>query len=79
MSDKQWRALQTMQNNPLQIATGRVKMASVDHLHEESRMLTVRKHNELLTKQYFIARTIMNKTRLHNLQFRHYPLHTFNS
>ena len=30
-------------------------MTSVDHLHEESRMLTVRKHNEPVTKQYLIA------------------------
>ena len=68
LSDTQWRALQTTQNNVLRIATGCVKMTSIDHLHQESCMLIVRKHNELLTKQYLIAcylsttnyRTVMN-------------------
>ena len=44
-----------MQNNTLRIATGCVKMTNIDHLHEESQMLSVRKHNELLMKQYLIA------------------------
>ena len=37
------------------IHNGCVKMTNIKHLHEESQMLSMRKHNELLTKQYLIA------------------------
>ena len=44
-----------MQNNAFRIVTGYTKISSVDHLHEEFRMLSVRPHNKLLTKQYLVA------------------------
>ena len=32
-----------------------VKMTSIDPMHEETSKLKVKKHNELLTKQYLVA------------------------
>ena len=43
LTDTQWRAVQTSQNNALRKATGCVKMTSIDHLHEETSMLTEKK------------------------------------
>ena len=40
--------LQTIQNSALRIATGCVKMASIDHLHEETEMLPVQEHFSLI-------------------------------
>ena len=41
-----------LQNEALRIATGCLKMSSVDHLHAETKMLKVREHSELLSAQY---------------------------
>ena len=39
---------QTIQNSALCIATGCVKMASIDHLHDETKMLPVQDHISLI-------------------------------
>ena len=44
--------LQTIQNSALCIATGYVKMASIDHLHEETEMLPVQNHFSIICSQY---------------------------
>ena len=44
--------LQTIQNSALCIATGCVKMTSIDHLHEETKMLPVHDHLLLISSQY---------------------------
>jgi len=36
--------LQTIQNSALRIATGCVEMASIDHLHEETKILPIQDH-----------------------------------
>ena len=43
--------LQTIQNSTLRIATGCVKMTSIDHLHEETEMLPVQDHFSLISYQ----------------------------
>ena len=55
LSNTQWRILQTTQNNIFRMVTGCVEKTNIDYLHKESQMLLVRKHNELLTKQYLIT------------------------
>jgi hypothetical protein len=55
VSDSSWRPLEVAQNEALRIATGCHKMASIDHIHQESRVLPLRKHADLLTKQYLLA------------------------
>jgi len=49
--------LQTVQNFALRIATGCVKMISIDRLHEETKMLPVQDHLSLISFHY-IARAL---------------------
>ena len=49
--------LQTIQNSALHIATGCVKMASIDHLHDETEMLLVQDHLSLICFQH-LARAL---------------------
>ena len=43
-----------MQNAALRMATGAHKMASIDHLHQESPMLRVKDHSDMLSAQYLV-------------------------
>ena len=52
LHDTNYRKIQCTQNEALRIATGYHKMSSIDHLHTEAEMLTVREHSELLSAQY---------------------------
>ena len=45
------KALQTIQNSALRIATGCVKMSSISHLHAETKVLPVKEHLSLLCSQ----------------------------
>ena len=47
--------LQAIQNAGLRIATGALKMAPVDHLHSEAKMLMVGEHLQLLASQYLAS------------------------
>ena len=55
LSDTQWKELQTCQNSALRTATGCHLMSSIDHLHAESMILPVRRHNELLSRQFLLG------------------------
>ena len=46
--------IQIAQNEALRIATGSHKMSSIDHLHNETEMLTVKQHSDLLSAQYVV-------------------------
>ena len=46
--------IQITQNEALRIATGSHKMSSIDHLHNETEMLTVKQHSDLLSAQYLV-------------------------
>ena len=43
--------IQIAQNEALRIATGSHKMPSIDHLHNETEMLTVKQHSDLRLKR----------------------------
>ena len=43
-----------MQNTALRTATGAHKMASIDHLHQESLTLRVNDHSDMLCAQYLV-------------------------
>ena len=45
---------QTAQNGALRMATGAHKMASIDHLHQESITLKVKDHSDMLSAQYLV-------------------------
>ena len=78
--------IQTAQNEAMRIATGSHKMSSIDHLHNENEMLTVKQHSEILSAQYLVQCLDLDhvchniptmddplRQMKHNLHTRHYP------
>ena len=53
-SDSSFKKIQTAQNAALRTATGTHKMASIDHLHQESLTLKVKDHSDMLSAQYLV-------------------------
>ena len=47
--------LQSIQNSALRIATGSLKMASIDHFHQEASVLPVRAHLSMLCSQFLLG------------------------
>ena len=52
VSDSSWQALQRSQNTALRIATGAHQMADNDHIHRETKEMTVKKHSEMISTQF---------------------------
>ena len=50
-----WTHLQTSQNTALRIATGCTKKTAIEHLHTETKLMPVKEHNHMLTKQFLLA------------------------
>ena len=55
ISDSCWTRLQAVQNQALRVATGCLAMTGVDHLHQETKVLPLREHSTLITKQFTAA------------------------
>ena len=55
LSNTSWRHLQTAQNSALRIATGCHLMSDIDHLHNETKIMKVRPHCEMLSKQFLLS------------------------
>ena len=53
-SDSSSKKMQTAQNAALRTATGAHKMASIEHLHQESITLRVKDHSDMLSAQYLV-------------------------
>ena len=53
-SDSSFKKIQTAQNSALRTATGAHKMASIDHLHQESLTPRVKDHSDILSAQYLV-------------------------
>ena len=53
-SDSSFKKIQTAQNAAQRTDTGDHKMASIDHLHQESLTLKVRDHSDMLSAQYVV-------------------------
>ena len=53
-SDSSFKTIQTAQNAVLRTATGAHKMASIDHLHQESLTLRVKDHSDMISAQYLV-------------------------
>ena len=54
IADSKWKELQTPQNGALRTALGCVKMTKIDHLHSESKMMPVKDHCQMLSKQFLL-------------------------
>ena len=50
-----WNSLQVAQNSALRIATGCHLMSDIDHLHNETKVMKVQPHCEMLSKQFLLA------------------------
>jgi hypothetical protein len=55
VSEANWKQLQVVQNQALRVATGCLAMTSLDHLHQETKVLPIKHHTQLLTEQYVLA------------------------
>ena len=55
LSETSWQSLQTAQNSALRIATGCHLMSDVDHLHSETKIMPVKAHCEMISKQFLLA------------------------
>ena len=55
LSETSWSGLQAEQNAALRVTTGCVKMSQVSHLHNETKMMPVREHCDMLSKQFLLA------------------------
>ena len=53
-SDSSFKKIQTVQNAALRTDTGAHKIASIDHLHQESLTLRVNDHSDMLSAQYLV-------------------------
>ena len=53
-SDSSYKKIQTAQNDALRTAIRAHKMASIDHLHQESLPLKVKDHSDMLSVQYLV-------------------------
>ena len=53
-SDSSFKKIQTVQNAALRTANGAHKMASINHLHQESLTLRVKDHSDMLSVQYLV-------------------------
>ena len=54
ISSSQWQKLQVVQNQALRVATGCLKMSSLDHIHQETKVLPLQPHATLITKQFLL-------------------------
>jgi hypothetical protein len=55
LSNTSWKGLQVAQNAALRTATGCHLMTNEDHLHTETKVMKVRPHCEMLSKQFLLA------------------------
>ena len=53
-SDSSFKKIQTAHNSALRTGTGAHKMASIDHLHQESLTRRVKDHSDMLSVQYLV-------------------------
>ena len=54
LKDTNWNEIQVAQNNALRIATGCVKKTPIEHLHTECKIMPVKEHCEMLSKQFLM-------------------------
>ena len=55
ISDTNWNKLQSIQSQALRLATGCLLMSGIDHLHQETKVLPLRIHSNMITKQFLAA------------------------
>ena len=72
LSDTSWTKLERAENAALRVVTGCTAMAGSDHLHQETQLLPVRQHCQLLSDQY-LRRSLLPAHPAHHLLSRQPP------
>ena len=54
LRDTHWSKLQAAQNSSLRVITGCTKMTHIDELHRETKLLPVKEHNTMLSRQFLL-------------------------
>ena len=54
LRDTHWSKLQAAQNSSLRFITGCTKMTHIDELHRETKLLPVKEHNMMLSRQFLL-------------------------
>ena len=73
ISATNWTSLQTQQNHAIRTITGSTKMSKIEHLHSEAKLLQVKDHCDLLTKQYVATMHHSEHPNHHIAQEHHIP------
>ena len=60
LSKSNWEELQRGQNEALRTILGNVKMTPIDHLHSESKIMPVKEHCQMLSKQFLVQTQLPN-------------------
>ncbi len=60
LSDTTWKEIQVAQNAALRAATGCHIMSRPDHLHQETKVMMVKDHCEMLSKQFLLQTQLPN-------------------
>ena len=68
LKETHWNSLQVAQNDALRIASGCVKKSPIDHLHNECKIMPVKDHCEMLSKQFLLNTQNPNHPNQINLQ-----------
>ncbi len=55
ISESSWNKLQGVQNKALKIITGNLKMASDQHIYQETKIMSFKEHCIMKTKQYLLT------------------------
>ena len=55
ISETSWKKLQVVQNHALRIITGCLTKSSETHLHRETKVLPIKPHSTMITKQYLAS------------------------
>ena len=68
LRDTHWSKLQAAQNSSLRVITGCTKMIHIDELHRETKLLPVKEHNMMLSRQFLLQ---THQTNHPNRQWNH--------
>ena len=55
ISDSNWEKLQISQNKALKVITGNLKIAPFQHIHQETKVLPIKEHCMMKTKQFLLT------------------------
>ena len=68
LRDTHWSKLQAAQNSSLRVITGCTKMTHIDELHRETKLLPVKEHNTMLSREFLLQ---THQTNHPNRQWNH--------